>query len=84
MRFSAEIADYLHKKLVVTEILDSKDDVFESIDFVAANTEELVSDYTFWATYRLSAEARKSGYTVMLSGMGGDESICCDTHATRS
>ncbi|QPO19677.1 asparagine synthase (glutamine-hydrolyzing) [Pseudomonas sp. Y39-6] len=75
MRFSAEIADYLHKKLVVTEILDSKDDVFESIDFVAANTEELVSDYTFWATYRLSAEARKSGYTVMLSGMGGDEAF---------
>ena len=75
MKFSASIAEHLGKKLVVTEILDSKTDPFESIDFVAANTEELVSDYTFWATYRLSTEARKSGYTVMLSGMGGDEAF---------
>jgi asparagine synthase (glutamine-hydrolysing) len=75
MKFSADIAEHLGKKLVVTEILDSNTNVFESIDFVAANTEELVSDYTFWATYRLSTEARKSGYTVMLSGMGGDEAF---------
>jgi asparagine synthase (glutamine-hydrolysing) len=74
-KFSARIAEHLGKKLVVTEILDSNTDPFESIDFVAANTEELVSDYTFWATYRLSTEARKSGYTVMLSGMGGDEAF---------
>lgn len=75
MKFSANIAEHLGKKLVVTEILDSNIDPFESIDFVAANTEELVSDYTFWATYRLSTEARESGYTVMLSGMGGDEAF---------
>lgn len=75
MKFSANIAEHLGKKLVITEILDSKTNPFESIDFVAANTEELVSDYTFWATYRLSSEARKSGYTVMLSGMGGDEAF---------
>lgn len=75
MKFSGDIAKHLGKKLVVTEILDSNSNVFESIDFVAANTEELVSDYTFWATYRLSAEAKKSGYTVMLSGMGGDEAF---------
>ncbi|MGY2292945.1 asparagine synthase (glutamine-hydrolyzing) [Pseudomonas sp. SDO528_S397] len=75
IKFSAEIADHLKKKLVVTEILETNDQVFESIDFVAKNTEELVSDYTFWATYRLSMEARKSGYKVMLSGMGGDEAF---------
>jgi asparagine synthase (glutamine-hydrolysing) len=75
LKFSADIAKHLGKELKVTEILDSKSNVFESIDFVAANTEELISDYTFWATYRLSAEAKKSGYTVMLSGMGGDEAF---------
>lgn len=75
MKFSAEIAKHLGKKLKVTEILDSNNNLLESIDFVAKNTEELVSDYTFWATYQLSTEARKSGYTVMLSGMGGDEAF---------
>jgi len=75
MKFSADIARHLGKKLKVTEILDTDNNPFESIDFVAKNTEELVSDYTFWATYRLSEEARKSGYTVMLSGMGGDEAF---------
>jgi asparagine synthase (glutamine-hydrolysing) len=75
MQFSGDIAKYLGKKLVVTEVSNSDEDVFESIDFVAANTEELVSDYTFWATYQLSAAARKNGYTVMLSGMGGDEAF---------
>ena len=75
MKFSADIAKHLGKELKVTEILDANDNPFESIDFVAKNTEELVSDYTFWATYRLSDEARKSGYTVMLSGMGGDEAF---------
>jgi asparagine synthase (glutamine-hydrolysing) len=75
LKFSADIAKHLGKELKITEILDSNSNVFESIDFVAANTEELISDYTFWATYRLSAEAKKSGYTVMLSGMGGDEAF---------
>ncbi|KAB0498499.1 asparagine synthase (glutamine-hydrolyzing) [Pseudomonas moorei] len=75
VQFSADIAKHLGKKLKITEILESNDNLLESIDFVAENTEELVSDYTFWATYRLSAEARKSGYTVMLSGMGGDEAF---------
>lgn len=75
MLFSGDIAKYLGKKLVVTEVSESDKDVFESIDFVAANTEELVSDYTFLATYQLSAAARKNGYTVMLSGMGGDEAF---------
>lgn len=75
LKYSKLIADYLDKELVVAE-LSSADDVeslLQSIDFVARNTEELVSDYTFWATYKLSLSARKQGYKVMLSGMGGDE-----------
>ncbi|WP_017906420.1 asparagine synthase C-terminal domain-containing protein, partial [Pseudomonas asplenii] len=75
MKFSTNIANFLNKKLVTTELLDSTNDIFESIDFVAGNTEELISDYTFWSTYRLSVAARESGYKVMLSGMGGDEAF---------
>lgn len=76
LKYSKLISDYLGRHLSVSEFSSESDDVeslLESIDFVAKNTEELISDYTFWATYRLSKTARENGYKVMLSGMGGDE-----------
>lgn len=45
----------------------------QSVQEVAAGTEELISDFTFIASQALARSARASGYKVMLSGMGGDE-----------
>ena len=76
MKYSKLIADFLSKELKIFDMKsedDSVESILSSINFVASNTEELISDYTFWATYQLSVAARNSGYKVMLSGMGGDE-----------
>lgn len=76
--YSEKIAQYLEKQLVIADLDDdgsSTDDIMQSVDFVAKHTEELVSDYTFWATYQLSKVAREKNYKVMLSGMGGDEAF---------
>lgn len=77
-RYSKLIAEHLGKKMVTHQFDDNKlgvDELIEQIKFVAANTEELISDYTFWSTYQLSQAARNKGYKVMLSGMGGDEAF---------
>lgn len=47
--------------------------VLDSMRAVAAGTEELISDYTYFASAELSKAARSNGFKVMLSGMGGDE-----------
>ncbi len=76
LKYSRLISRYLNKDLEVAELQSSSHDVdslLESVDFVASNSEELISDYTFWATYQLSKSAKDNGYKVMLSGMGGDE-----------
>lgn len=70
--YADEVAKHLARNLDVASMKGGNDEL-ESIRFVAEHTEELVSDYTFWATYLLAKKARESGYTVMLSGMGGDE-----------
>lgn len=78
LKYSKLIAEFLGKELNVAELDSNYQDVealLDSVDFVAANTEELISDYTFWATYQLSKAAKDSGYKVMLSGMGGDEAF---------
>ncbi len=78
LKYSKLIAEYLCKELNVAELYSnnqSVDSILESVEFVAKNTEELISDYTFWATYQLSKAAKRSGYKVMLSGMGGDEAF---------
>lgn len=70
-----KISAHLNKKMIIEES-DNNNDVEElvnSIKFVALGTEELISDYTFFSTYKLSLKARESGFKVMLSGMGGDE-----------
>lgn len=77
-RYSKLIAEHLAKKLVSYKFDDGNVGVEKLIDqvrFVARNTEELISDYTFWSTYQLSQAARDNGYKVMLSGMGGDEAF---------
>lgn len=76
LEFSKKISAFLNKKLSTVELgVDGsdRDSILASIDFVAEHTEEMISDYTFWATYKLSQAAKSAGYTVMLSGMGGDE-----------
>lgn len=40
---------------------------------VAVGVEEPISDYTFMASAAIAGAAREAGFTVMLSGMGGDE-----------
>jgi len=47
--------------------------ILKSMRAVAAGTEELISDYTYFASAELSRAARAEGFKVMLSGMGGDE-----------
>jgi asparagine synthase (glutamine-hydrolysing) len=47
--------------------------ILKSMRAVAAGTEELISDYTYFASAELSKAARAEGFKVMLSGMGGDE-----------
>jgi asparagine synthase (glutamine-hydrolysing) len=49
------------------------DSILTSMCSVAAGTEELISDYTYFASAELSKSARAEGFKVMLSGMGGDE-----------
>lgn len=74
--FSKKISSFLEKPLTVSDISladKNADEIMQTVDFVARNTEELISDYTFWATYQLSRSAREKGYKVMLSGMGADE-----------
>jgi len=77
-KYSKLIAEYLDKKMVTHQFSDdnsSTENLIEQVKFVAENTEELISDYTFLATYQLSKASRDSGYKVMLSGMGGDEAF---------
>ena len=78
IKHAALISKHLKAKLTTVRIEGSSTQVSEILDsfyFVADNTEELISDYTFWSTYLLSKAARDSGYKVMLSGMGGDEAF---------
>ena len=56
--------------------IDSVDDSNAPLDimkFVAINSEDLVSDYTFYSIFRISKYAKQNNYKVMLSGMGADE-----------
>ncbi|MDC0090001.1 asparagine synthase (glutamine-hydrolyzing) [Gammaproteobacteria bacterium] len=75
-QYAAAISNHLKAELTTVSIEGSSSQtskILSSFYFVADNTEELISDYTFWPTYLLSKAARDSGFKVMLSGMGGDE-----------
>lgn len=74
--YAIEIADHLGLELKSVSIdKDSVDpeSIIVSMRSVAVGTEELISDYTYFASAELSRVARAEGYKVMLSGMGGDE-----------
>lgn len=76
LRFSKKIARHLKKDIDVCYLgaeSITPESILDKIDFVAKNTEELISDFTFYSTYQLSKAASDSGFKVMLSGMGGDE-----------
>ena len=77
-KYSKLIGEYLKKKIVTHNFDDSNIDaekLLKQVQFVATNSEEPISDYTFWSTYQLSQAAYDNGYKVMLSGMGGDEAF---------
>ena len=77
-KYAEAISHRLKSRLNTVKIKGASTHVNEILDsfyFVADNTEELISDYTFWPTYLLSKSAHKSGFKVMLSGMGGDEAF---------
>ena len=72
------VADELDVQLHRTDMSDDKsevEDILNSMRCVAEGTEELVSDYTFYASAELSRVARDQGFKVMLSGLGGDEAF---------
>ncbi len=75
-RYALRIGEHLNKTVQIVQLGKLSADpaaIMASVDIVAKNTEELISDYTFWATYQLALRAREAGFKVMLSGMGGDE-----------
>ncbi len=78
LEFSQKIARFFDKDLVAADMPagnQTPDALMEAVDFVAKNSEELMSDFTFWPTYLLSKKAKQCGFKVMLSGMGGDEAF---------
>ncbi|TCO80340.1 asparagine synthase (glutamine-hydrolysing) [Plasticicumulans lactativorans] len=49
------------------------DAILAGFEAVAHGTEEPISDYTYLASEEIAHVARRRGFKVMLSGMGGDE-----------
>jgi asparagine synthase (glutamine-hydrolysing) len=74
--YADEIAKRLNinfEKISVEEGCSDADSIIASMRQVARGTEELISDYTYFASAKLSEAARERGFKVMLSGLGGDE-----------
>lgn len=74
--YAKAISENLNIDLFVEQLEQESmdaDAILASMRAVAEGTEELISDYTYLASAQLSASARKRGFKVMLSGMGGDE-----------
>ena len=70
--YSKEIAKILDLSIKKVE-LEERSDNISLIKDVVINNEELNSDFTYKISEDMSIMARKSGYKVMLSGMGADE-----------
>ena len=74
---SKSIARKLNKNLQIIkfdkDIEMSDQEFIKSVDETVNGIEELICDYTYLASKQISQEARKLGYKVALSGMGGDE-----------
>lgn len=75
--YADQIASLIDIELTKVRIADASDPdaIFQSMAEVARGTEELISDYTYFASLELSKAARARGYKVMLSGTGGDEAF---------
>lgn len=76
--YALEIADQLNIKLIEDDFFDNTNSpasIINSMKTVALNSEELMCDFTFFASLKLSKIAKNHGYKVMLSGMGGDEAF---------
>lgn len=55
------------------ENFTNKDNFLDQVKRVAKSSEELLADFTFLPSKELSRQAKASGCTVILSGMGADE-----------
>jgi len=76
--YAVAIAKKLQLDLSSFDVVADQSDsnlILESMSIVAKGTEELISDYTYYASRELSRVARSRGFKVMLSGMGGDEAF---------
>ncbi len=70
--YSKAIAKILNLSLKKVE-LEEESNSLDSIKNTVIHNEELLSDFTYKISEEISILARKSGYKVMLSGMGADE-----------
>lgn len=55
------------------ELPGSSTSFIDSLEQMAEGIEELIADYTYVASYRLSEAVRQQGFLVAHSGMGADE-----------
>lgn len=64
-----------HLSFDYLELIDKSENVLfeEELDLMAEGIEELIGDYTFIASLKLSELVRQNGYIVAHSGMGADE-----------
>jgi asparagine synthase (glutamine-hydrolysing) len=73
--YATKIANNLKKDFTVIEQSSIKTplEILNNIKNVAINSEELIADYTYFASEKISKVAQKNNKKVMLSGMGADE-----------
>ena len=73
--YACQISKHLDKKIKPIEfspVLDTEAFLTE-VKYTAIGVEELVADFTFSVSKKLSQEAREKNSVVMLSGLGADE-----------
>lgn len=59
------------EKFVLTN--QNREEIIKQIKSTCEGVEELISDFTYISSERISERAKKRGYKVVLSGMGADE-----------
>ena len=61
-KFSKDIANFLEKDLLVADLSSenfTSDQILDNFKLTAKHCEELLADYTFWSTYKLSKNCKK-------------------------
>ena len=72
--YATKISEHLRVPVKYAESLNGGSAEFlKNVEAVSIKSEELMLDYTFIASEELSRLSKQAGFTVMLSGMGGDE-----------